>query len=56
MGERWASEESSTSTLPESVVREPDEIAAPFVIAYTFGVVFWLAAVVAWVFYFRGYA
>jgi hypothetical protein len=44
------------STLPESVVREPDEVAAPFVFAYIFLVVFWLAAVIAWVYYFRGYA
>ena len=39
-----------------SVVREPDETAAPLVIAYTLGVLAWLFAVLAWVFYFRGYA
>ncbi len=38
-----------------SVVKEPDEVAAPFVFAYIFGVILWLAAVVAWVYYFRGY-
>jgi hypothetical protein len=35
---------------------EPDERAAPVVFLYIGGVVTWLAAVVAWVFYFRGYA
>jgi hypothetical protein len=40
----------------ESVVREPDESAAPLVFAYIGGTVVWLFAVIAWVFYFRGYA
>jgi len=35
-----------------SVVKEPDEIAAPLVFAYLGGVIFWLFAVIAWVFYF----
>jgi hypothetical protein len=39
-----------------SVVREADEAAAPFVFAYIFAVVAALAAVVAGVFGFRGYA
>ena len=40
----------------ESVVKEPDEIAAPVVFIYLAGVIVWLFAVIAWVFYFRGYA
>lgn len=39
-----------------SVIREPDEAAAPFVFAYIFAVVGWLTAVLVWVFWFRGYA
>lgn len=39
-----------------SVVVEADEVVAPLVFAYIFGVIAWLAAVIAWVFYFRGYA
>jgi hypothetical protein len=39
-----------------SVVKEPDEIAAPLVFLYIFGVLAWLSAIIAWVFYFRGYA
>jgi hypothetical protein len=39
-----------------SVVTEPDERAAPFVFAYLIGVVVCLFAVLAWVFWFRGYA
>ena len=39
-----------------SVVKEPDETAAPLVFAYLGGVLVWLFAVLAWVFYFRGYA
>jgi hypothetical protein len=39
-----------------SVVKEPDEHAAPLVFAYIAGVVAWLAAALAWVYYFRGYA
>jgi hypothetical protein len=42
--------------LPRSVVAEPDEKVASAVIVYIFGVIAWLAAVVAWVYYFRGYA
>jgi hypothetical protein len=42
--------------LHESVVVEADERAAPFVFAYIFGVIGWLVAVLAWVFWFRGYA
>jgi hypothetical protein len=38
------------------VVKEPDERLAPLVFAYALGVVAWLFAVLAWVFYFRGYA
>ena len=41
---------------PESVIKESDEVAAPFVFVYLGGVVVWLFAVIAWVFYFRGYA
>lgn len=40
----------------ESVVPESDEAVARAVIVYIFGVIAWLAAVIAWVFYFRGYA
>jgi hypothetical protein len=39
-----------------SVVKEPDEIVALLVFAYIFLTVGWLSAVVAWVFWFRGYA
>ncbi len=39
-----------------SVVTEPDEAAAPLVFLYLSGVVVWLFAVLAWVYYFRGYA
>lgn len=39
-----------------SVVREPDETAAPFVFAYIVAVVAALGGVIAWVFWFRGYA
>jgi hypothetical protein len=42
--------------LAKSVATEPDESAAPAVIVYIFAVLGWLAAVIAWVFYFRGYA
>lgn len=41
---------------PEPAVREADEAAAPFVFAYLVVVVAWLAAVLAWVFWYRGYA
>ena len=40
----------------KSVVVEPDEAVAPLVFLFIFGVIAWLAAVIAWVFYFRGYA
>ncbi len=47
----------SPCTKPtHSVIREPDENAAPFVFLYILGVVGCLAAVLAWVFWFRGYA
>jgi hypothetical protein len=39
-----------------SVVKEPDEIAAPAMFAYIFATIGWLSAVLAWVFWFRGYA
>ena len=44
------------ANLSNSVVTEPDEAIAPVVFVYIFGVIAWLAAVIAWVFYFRGYA
>jgi hypothetical protein len=44
------------SQLSKSVVMEPDEVVAPVVFLYIFGVIAWLSAVIAWVFYFRGYA
>lgn len=44
------------SNRVRSVVTEPDEAAAPLVFVYIVGVIAWLAAVTAWVFYFRGYA
>ena len=47
---------SMTTERTESVVREPDEAAARWVFAYLAGVIFWLFAVIAWVFWFRGYA
>jgi hypothetical protein len=40
----------------KSVVTEADEAVAPFVFVYIFGAIAWLTAVVAWVYYFRGYA
>lgn len=40
----------------DSRPREADEATAPLVIAYTLGVVAALAALLAWVFWFRGYA
>jgi hypothetical protein len=45
-----------TETRTRSVVREPDELLAPVVFLYLFAVVGWLAAVLVWVFWFRGYA
>ena len=44
------------SSLSKSVVTEPDEAVAPVVFLYFFAVIGWLSAVIAWVFYFRGYA
>ena len=37
-------------------IREADDRAAPFVILYIFGVVAGIAALLAWVFWYRGYA
>jgi hypothetical protein len=45
-----------TEERAESVAREPDEAVAKFVFAYIAGVIGTLAAVLAWVFWFRGYA
>jgi hypothetical protein len=42
--------------MRRSIVREPDEVAAPAVFAYIAIVIGWLAALLAWVFWFRGYA
>jgi hypothetical protein len=39
-----------------SIVREPDEALAPAVFLYLWGVVAIFAALVAWVYWFRGYA
>jgi hypothetical protein len=39
-----------------SVAKEPDETLAPLVFLHITGVLAWLAAVLAWVFWFRGYA
>lgn len=39
-----------------SVVKELDEHLAPLVFLYIFGVLAWLGAALAWVFWFRGYA
>ena len=36
--------------------READERAAPFVFAYIFAVVAGIVAMLAWVYWFRGYA
>lgn len=43
-------------TRTRSVVSEPDELAAPLVFVYYGCVLVCLAAALAWVFYFRGYA
>ena len=40
----------------ESTFREADDVVAPFVFIYLFCVIGWLAAALAWVFWFRGYA
>ena len=42
--------------MPAFNPRESDEVAAPFAFAYIAAVLTWLAAALAWVFYFRGYA
>ena len=42
--------------MPAFNPKESDEIAAPVVFLYTGGVIAWLFAALAWVFYFRGYA
>jgi hypothetical protein len=39
-----------------SVVKEPDETLAPLAFVYIAGAIAWLGAVLAWVFWFRGYA
>ena len=44
------------ANLSTSVVTEPDEAVAPLVFLYILGALAWLAAIIAWVFYFRGYA
>lgn len=36
-------------------IKERDEIAAPFVIAYIWLVIAWLVGVLAWIFWYRGY-
>jgi len=41
---------------PQSEPVEADATAAPFVVLYTIGVVAWLAVILLWVFWFRGYA
>ncbi|MCI0701360.1 MAG: hypothetical protein L0241_09800 [Planctomycetia bacterium] len=40
----------------KSVILEPDEAAAPVVFMYLGCVVACLLAIIAWVYYFRGYA
>ena len=37
-------------------VREADDAVAPFVFVYIFGTVAAIAAMLAWVFWYRGYA
>ncbi|MDY3552593.1 hypothetical protein R5W24_001679 [Gemmata sp. JC717] len=44
------------SDRARSVVPEPDELAAPLVFLYLFGVLACLGAALAWVYHFRGYA
>lgn len=41
---------------PTAGVREADDTVAPFVFAYIFGIVAVIVAVLAWVFWYRGYA
>ncbi|WP_439620321.1 hypothetical protein [Gemmata sp.] len=43
-------------TLKRSVAREPDERLAPLVFVYLAGVVATFFALLAWVYWFRGYA
>lgn len=43
-------------TRTTSIIKEPDERAASLVFLYIFAVLGWLGAVLAWVFWFRGYA
>ena len=44
------------ANLRLSIVKESDEAVAPLVFFYIFGAIAWLAAIIAWVYYFRGYA
>jgi hypothetical protein len=46
----------NTTTPIPSPPREPDEASAPYVFAYIGLVVLWLATVLWWVFWQRGYA
>ena len=41
---------------PDTHPREADETTAPVVIAYTLAVVAAIGGLIAWVFWFRGYA
>ncbi len=43
-------------SLKRSIFREPDERLAPLVFLYLAGVIFTLAALLMWFFWFRGYA
>jgi hypothetical protein len=40
----------------DSIVREPDERSAPFVFAFLALVLVWIAAIIWWVYWYRGYA
>lgn len=44
--------------LPETTreTKEGDQIAAPFLFVYIVLVIGWIAAMLAWVYWFRGYA
>lgn len=44
------------SPSPQVPVREADDAVAPFVFVYIFGVLAWIAAMLYWVFWYRGYA
>jgi hypothetical protein len=44
------------SMIPQPPVREADDIAAPYVFAYIFLVLGWIAAMLDWIFWSRGYA